>query len=108
MRVKFNLGQQKLFLNYVMQKNSWNLRELAERSETGYELIKKYHQEKCFISSDLFFKLSKLGKINSKNLDIELLDDNWGKIIGGKKGIVAMREKHLEKLKEWCARGGKR
>jgi len=85
MRVKFNeLGQQKLFLNYVKQKNKMSFRKISKIQNLSYELLKKHHQEKCLISKEVFIKLCKISGINPRKIDVVYLDEYWGQSKGGK------------------------
>ncbi|MCX6747977.1 MAG: hypothetical protein NT076_00060 [Candidatus Pacearchaeota archaeon] len=97
-RVKFTREQQKQFIDYALQNLKINLRKLAEKLNVNYELIKKYHQEACSIDEKAFLRICKLVKINFKELEITLFENNWGRVKGGKRGIAKMREKYAEKL----------
>jgi len=104
-RIKF--PQQRLFLNYVMQKLQLNLVQLAKSARLNYELLKKQHQERLFFEESDFLRLCKLGKIKPSSLEIERLEDNWGKILGGKRGMKVMRLKYANRLKYWAEKGGR-
>ena len=107
MRVKFNQGQQEQFIEYCLQNLKINLRGLANKIDCNYESLKKYHQEVCFIDECFFNRICKLVGIKAKELDITLVEDNWGPVKGGKTGILKMREKYKEKLRLWQSKGGK-
>ena len=85
MRVKFQeRGQQRAFLNFVKQNLKLSLRKLSKKEKLNYELLKKYYQEKCFISKKVFDRLCFLVKLNQNNLEIEYLSEFWGQSKGGK------------------------
>lgn len=98
MRIKFEKEQQKFFLNYAMQKLNCNLRELSERIKVDYERMKKYHQEICFFEDKIFYKICKISGINFKKISFEKLENNWGKVKGGKIGIKVMLGKRKNKI----------
>jgi len=85
MRVKFNTsGQQRLFFDYIKKTTGISLRKLCKKEKLNYELLKKYKQEKCFISKDIFYKLCKISNIKPEELEVSYLDNYWGQVKGGK------------------------
>lgn len=108
-RVKFEKGQQQLFVGYVTDKlKCLYVKELLKyKLGVSYSSLKQYYREECLLPFFLFKKLCSLAKINSNSLDVKFLDENWGAVEGGKKGIVSMREKYSNKLHEWRIKGGK-
>lgn len=83
-RVKFQKTKQRNFLNKVMQEtNSPSLKELSRRLNINYSTLKNYYTEKRLLPLDLFDDLCTVPKINKPKTQI--LDENWGKIKGGKK-----------------------
>jgi hypothetical protein len=89
MRVSFlKKGAQKKFLEMVLEKiNCVSLRSLNERGiDISYSSLKNYYSERRLLPKELFDDLCYLAKIDSKNLEIGFLDENWGRVKGGKKG----------------------
>jgi hypothetical protein len=107
MQIQFNYEQQKRFLDYAMQNLNLNLRELGEKFKVKYEIIKKYHQEKCCLPEKFFLDICKKCKINSRTLDVSYLERNWGQVLGGKRGFQTLKERYAKRFVEWRARGGR-
>jgi len=87
MRVKFEKGKQREFLKEVLKRaNSPSLRELRKRGlDVSYSTFKNYYNEDRTLPLDLFEQLLVLSNLNRNDFDFEILDDNWGRIKGGKK-----------------------
>ncbi len=88
MRVKFKKGMQREFLKKVIIKlNSPSLRGLLQFGfDVNYQTLKSYFLEHRLLPKDLFLDLCYLAKINSDDLNVEYLEDNWGRVLGGKLG----------------------
>lgn len=86
-RIKFPKGEQRKFLKEVLGRiNCPSLRELIQRGfDVPYSTLKNYFNESRALPEDFFRNLIILSKINEKDLDFEILEDNWGQKIGGKK-----------------------
>jgi ribosome-binding protein aMBF1 (putative translation factor) len=85
MRVKFNeSGQQRMFIDYARQKAGISMRKLAINNNVDYELLKKYHQERCFISKEVFDLLCKISGVRKQELNVGYLPEYWGQVKGGK------------------------
>jgi hypothetical protein len=64
-----------------------SLRELINRGiDIPYSSLKNYYSEARLLPKELFDQLLYLGKIDISGLDIEFVGDNWGNVVGGKKG----------------------
>ena len=106
-RILFPKGLQKKFLNKV----KYNLRAPSLRSilqfgfDVPYSTLKKYYGEKLFLPKDLFKNLCRIAKINPKTLNFEYVLNNWGQIIGGKKGIKVIQSRYPKEIKKWRRRG---
>ena len=84
MRIKFKKGKQRKFLEKVMGEiNSPSLIELSTRMGINYSSLKNYFSEVRLLPESLFNDLIYL--IKKKKWNVEILEDNWGKIKGGKK-----------------------
>ncbi len=87
MRIKFRKGQQRKFLQKVLEKvDSPSLRELSRRIDVNYSSLKNYYVEARFLSESLFNDLCYLAKFDLNLIKFEKLGMNWGQIKGGKKG----------------------
>lgn len=84
MRIKFNKGKQREFLSKVMSQIACpSLRRLGERGiNVNYQTMKSYYTENRTLPLELFEDLCKLSGISVKT---ENLEENWGKVKGGKR-----------------------
>ena len=87
MRVKFQKGKQKEFLNEcILQMNSLSLNGLLEFGITATSSsLKNYYSERRLLSKSLFEELCHLAKIQKENLIYEEISEEWGKSKGGQK-----------------------
>jgi hypothetical protein len=88
MRVKFKSGEQRKFLDLVISRlNCISLRGILERGfDVSYNSLKNYYTERRLLPQDFFKDLCYLAKINVNRLNVEYLEDNWGKVKGGENG----------------------
>ena len=102
-RIKLPTGKQREFIDLV--KSNLNVSSLRGILQFGidvpYSTLKKYYNEKLSLPQDLFENLCRLSKINFKDIRFEYISDNWGQIVGGKKGIMVLHKKYPEKIKIW-------
>jgi len=83
MRVKFVLGNQREFLEKVMQEiGSPSLRELSRRLDVNYSTMKNYYVGLRLIPKELFDNLVLVSGVKG---DVNLIEDFWGQIKGGRK-----------------------
>jgi hypothetical protein len=87
-RIKFRKGEQRKFIDSVLAKiGSPSLRKLSERGiDVSYSTLKNYYSEKRLLPEDLFKQFCYLAEIDEKDLDVKILEKNWGQVVGGKKG----------------------
>jgi len=87
-RVKFRKGMQRKFIQQVLDSIGCpSLRELRQRGfDVNYSTLKNYFVEDRLLPEDLFKSLCEVAKINFENLNVIFLEENWGKVKGGKKG----------------------
>ena len=86
MRVKFSKGQQREFFKKVMETiNCPSLRELINRGiDVNYSTLKNYYNEERLIPEYLFKELIGISGLNISYFKFELIEENWGKVKGGK------------------------
>jgi hypothetical protein len=87
MRVQFKKGKQREFLDLVIKKlNCISLRGILQFGfPVSYNCLKNYYIERRLMSEDFFNDLCYLAKIEKGKLKIKLVEDNWGRVKGGKK-----------------------
>ncbi len=87
MRIKFRKGGQRKFLDLVLEKlMSPSLRALGQYGiSVKYQTLKSYYAENRTLPEELFEELCRLAGIDKNKLKIKLLEENWGKIKGGKR-----------------------
>ena len=85
MRVQFRKGEQRKFLKEVIARaNLPSVRELVNRlADVKYSSSKNYYTERRTLSKELFDSLCQISDFNN-NFKITFLEDNWGKVKGGK------------------------
>jgi hypothetical protein len=86
-RVKFKeKNQQRKFLKKVLVNIACpSIKELSNRLEIPYGSLKCYFSEKRLLPTELFEKLCFVSKIDFSKEELVFLNENWGKIKGGKK-----------------------
>lgn len=86
MRVKFSKGEQRKFIDLVLENTGCpSLRELINRGiNVKYSSLKNYYIERRLLSGELFEELIGLAKLNRSDFDFGLFEDNFGQILGGK------------------------
>jgi hypothetical protein len=87
MRVKFQKGKQKEFLNNCISNlNSTSLNGMLEYGiSSTTSSLKNYYSERRLLPESLFEELCRLAKIPKENLIYEIIEEDWGKSKGGKK-----------------------
>jgi len=87
MRIKFKKEKQKEFLQRVLSNLGCpSLRSLKQHGiEINYQTLKSYYSENRTIPESLFEDLCKLSKLKKEDFSFELLKENYGQVIGGKK-----------------------
>lgn len=85
-RVKFKAGEQRKFLEKVISESGApSLRALNQFGfDVSYSTLKNYFTEKRNLPEDFFRDLCKLIRVDSGNFEVELLNENWGQVKGGK------------------------
>jgi len=87
-RIKFGKGKQRNFLDLAIEKlNAPSLRGILQFGfAIPYSTLKNYYNESRLLPTELFNDICEIARIDKSELAFELLDDNWGKIKGGKIG----------------------
>lgn len=84
-RVKFKTGMQKKFIDLVIEKSQApSLRAINQFGlDINYSTLKNYYNESRTLPYDLFIDLCGIGEIDPESVKIYLLEENWGKRLGG-------------------------
>lgn len=99
-RVKLSSGKQReLILN--LGEKFGSIRKLAQELVIPYSTMKNYSLEVSFLPENLFERIVDLSQINKSELDFSYLQGNWGQLIGGRAGMVALEKKYPDKIKVW-------
>ena len=99
-RVRLNKGLQRKIILSISQK-AGSIRKLAIGMGTPYSTFKNYVTEDRLLPENLFSNLLKLYEGPKKGLKISYLNSNWGRSIGGKRGIKSLENKYHDKIKKW-------
>ena len=85
-RIKFKKGEQRKFLNLVVEKlNAPSLRGILQFGfSVPYSTLKNYYSELRLLPEDLFDDFCELAKIDVSKLNFKFINNNWGKIKGGR------------------------
>jgi hypothetical protein len=86
MRVRFNKGEQRRFLDLVLEKsNCPSLRSLISRGfDVNYSTLKSYYNENRTLPEEFFNQLCVFSDLKREEFEFEVLNENWGKIKGGR------------------------
>jgi hypothetical protein len=86
-RIRFEKMKQREFLDLVIEKlNSPSLRGILQFGfVVPYSTLKNYYNELRLLPEDFFRDICEVAKINDSELEFDIIDENWGKIKGGKK-----------------------
>ena len=87
MRIKLKNMSQKEFLDLTVERLSCgSLRGILQYGvEVSYSCLKNYYTERRLFSKAFFNNFFRLAKINMKKEEYFELDENWGRVKGGKK-----------------------
>jgi len=86
MRIKFEKGNQRKFLQKVLvESNSPSLLELSNRLGISYSTLKNYFSEARLLPESIFRDLLEISGLDNESFDFEIIGENWGKVVGGKK-----------------------
>ncbi|MCK4650414.1 hypothetical protein KAT36_04260 [Candidatus Pacearchaeota archaeon] len=89
MRMRFlRKGGQRLFLDLVIEKlRSPSLRGLLQFGfDVKYSTLKNYYNEDRLMPRDLVLDFCEVAGIDFDSLEVEEVEENWGKVLGGKTG----------------------
>jgi hypothetical protein len=86
MRVKFQKGEQRKFLDLVVSKlNCISVCGILQFGfDISYNSLKSYYSERRLLPEYFFKDLCHISKLNPRDFNINYLQDNWGRIKGGK------------------------
>lgn len=85
-RIKFKKEEQKRFLDLVMEKlDSPSIRGILQFGiNIPYSTLKNYYNESRLIPKELYLDLCELTRIEPNKFKISEINENWGKVKGGK------------------------
>ncbi len=122
MRIRLKKGYQRKLILLVKNKNSFTWEKLGrEIGVVSNYLVNELANEKRTISRQVYNKLSKLSDINFDKHIVNILEENWGRVKGGKlanfrnpKLLIKQPSKELAELigiilgdgNIWCKKGG--
>ena len=89
MRIRFlKRGGQRRFLDLVVERlRSPSLRGVLQFGfDVPYSTLKNYYNESRLLPEGLFDDMCEIAVIDKGELEFELIDENWGKVLGGKVG----------------------
>jgi len=88
MRIRFRRGQQRKFLDLVIEKlSSPSLRGILQFGfNIPYPTLKSYYSESRLLPEGFFNDLCDVAQVDRDSLIFEKVGDNWGKVKGGKLG----------------------
>ena len=88
MRIRFRRGGQRKFLDLVVERlRSPSVRGILQFGfDVPYSTLKNYYNESRLLSGSLFDDLCEVARIDKGSLNFEEVDENWGKVKGGKLG----------------------
>jgi hypothetical protein len=86
MRIRFDKGKQREFLDMIIGKlNAPSLRGLLQFGlDVKYSTLKNYYIEYRFMPKGLVVDFCEVAGIEFGSLDVEEIEDNWGRVKGGK------------------------
>ncbi len=87
-RVSFEKGRQREFLDFIVLKmNSPSLRGLLQFGfSLNYSTLKNYYNESRKMPLSFFEDLCTLAGFDLSEFNVKILDENWGRVKGGKIG----------------------
>jgi len=88
MRIRFRKGRQRKFLDLVVEKiNSPSVRGILQFGfDVPYSTLKNYYNESRLLPRDFFDDLCEIANIDKKSLNFKEVDENWGRVKGGRIG----------------------
>jgi len=106
MRILFETGEQKKFIESSCEKMKMSLkklsREISENIKISYSSMKKYRREELLLPVNVANEIKKLSKINWEEFKCKnILNPNWGQIKGGIKGYKTLLKKYSNKIETW-------
>lgn len=88
MRIKFEKGKQRKFLDLVIERlNAPSLRGVLQFGfDVPYSTLKNYYNESRLLPEGLFDDFCEVAKIDKSEVSFGFVDENWGKVKGGRIG----------------------
>jgi hypothetical protein len=88
MRVRFKGNGQRKFLDMIVSRlNSPSIRGLLQFGfNLPYSTLKNYYNQSRLLPESLFIDMCELANFDRSSLKFDLVDDNWGRVKGGRIG----------------------
>ena len=88
MRIKFKKGEQREFLELVMEQiNAPSIRGILQFGlKVPYSTLKNYYNESRLIPKNLFEDLCEIALVGRGKFEVEEVSENWGRVKGGQIG----------------------
>jgi intein/homing endonuclease len=111
MRIQFERGEQRKFLEEVCNKLNKSLREInsdfKKESSVSYSTMKKYFREELTLPIKIADIFSQKSGIDWKKFRAKTIPSNWGSRKGGILGMQTLMKKYKNELKMWRSKGAK-
>ncbi|MFH1311517.1 MAG: LAGLIDADG family homing endonuclease [Nanoarchaeota archaeon] len=98
--VKLKIGEQRKLFTLLANKFG-SLKKVADLWGIPYSSLKNYSLEILFLPEKLFDKILGSLSIKKESLNFTYLNTNWGKSLGGKRGMAALQKKYPKKIIKW-------
>jgi hypothetical protein len=85
-RIRFKKGEQRKFLDLAVEKlNAPSVRGILQFGfDVPYSTLKNYYNESRLMPRDFFEDICEVALIGKSTFEVEEVDENWGKVKGGK------------------------
>lgn len=99
-RIKLEKNKQRELI-LIASKKTGSIKKLSLNTNVPYSTLKKYSQELFLLPEDIFNKIIEITKTRKEELNIQYLPENWGRIMGGKRGMEALQKKYPKEIVKW-------
>ena len=87
-RIRFRKGEQRKFLDLIIERlDAPSMRGILQFGfDVPYSTLKNYYNESRLLPGNLFDDFCEVARIDKRELSFEFIDENWGKVKGGRIG----------------------